>query len=119
MLFALVVAHVFVGRRYLGGTLWDRNFLNGRGAGSRRPDRVTMSDGIAGWEVVSEHVNRHGFWEIVIGLFAGLRPPPTITYTVRLKSTGATRTITCFGAGELPERIAKGQFDYEFDHPRR
>lgn len=72
-----------------------------------------MSDDIAGWEVVSEHVNRHGFWEMVIGLFAGLRPPPTITYTVRLKSTGATRTVTCFGAGELPERIAKGQFDYE------
>jgi hypothetical protein len=23
------------------------------------------------------------------------------------------RTITCFGAGELGERIAKGQFDYE------
>ena len=72
-----------------------------------------MSDDIAGWEIVSEHVNRHGFWEMVIGLFAGLRPPPTITYTVRLKSTGATRTITCFGAGELPERIAKGQFDYK------
>ena len=76
-----------------------------------------MSDDIAGWEVVSEHVNRHSFWEIVIGLFAGLRPPPTITYTVRLKSTGATRTITCFGAGELPERIAKGQFDYELIIP--
>ena len=75
-----------------------------------------MSDDIAGWEVVSEHVNRHSFWEILVGLFAGLRPPPTITYTVRLKST-APRTITCFGAGELPERIANGQFDYEFIIP--
>jgi hypothetical protein len=72
-----------------------------------------MADEIAGWEIVSEHVNRHGFWEIVFGLFAGMRPPPTISYAVRLKSTGATRTITCFGAGELRERIAKGQFDYE------
>jgi hypothetical protein len=72
-----------------------------------------MSDDIAGWEIVSEHVNSHSFWEILISLFVGARPPPTITYTVRLKSTGATRTVTCFGAGELPERIAKGQFDYE------
>jgi len=72
-----------------------------------------MSDDIAGWEVVSEHVNRHSFWEVIFALLAGGRPPPTITYTVRLKSTGTTRTITCFGAGELSERIAKGQFDYE------
>jgi hypothetical protein len=72
-----------------------------------------MADEIAGWEIVSEHVNRHGFWDIVVSLFSAMRPPPTITYTVRLKSTGATRTVTCFGAGELRERIAKGQFDYE------
>ena len=76
-----------------------------------------MSDDFAGWEVVSEHVNRHSFWEMVFSLFVGSRPPPTITYTVRLKSTGATRTITCFGAGELRERIAKGQFDYELIIP--
>jgi hypothetical protein len=72
-----------------------------------------MADDIAGWEIVSEHVNRHSFWEMVFSLLLGARPPPTITYTVRLKSTGTTRTVTCFGAGELRERIAKGQFDYE------
>ena len=72
-----------------------------------------MAEDIAGWEILSEHVNRHSLWEIILALFAGVRPPPTITYTVRQKSTGATRTVTCFGAGELRERIAKGQFDYE------
>lgn len=70
-----------------------------------------MADDLGGWEIVSERVNRHGFWEMVLGLFSAARPPPTITYTVRLKPSGATRTITCFGAGELRERIAKGQFD--------
>ena len=72
-----------------------------------------MSDDFAGWEIVSEHVNRHSYWEMLFSLFVGARPPPTITYAVRLKSTGTTRTITCFGAGELREHIAKGQFDYE------
>ena len=72
-----------------------------------------MADAISGWEIVSEQVNRHSFWEMIFGLFVGMRPPPTITYTVRLKPSGATRTVTCFGAGELRERIANGQFDYE------
>jgi hypothetical protein len=72
-----------------------------------------MSDDTAGWEIVSEHVNRYSFWEILLSLFAGARPPPTTTYTVRLKSSGATRTVTCFGEGELRERIANRQFDYE------
>ena len=76
-----------------------------------------MADAIAGWEIVSEHVNRHSFWDVLVGLFVGARPPPTITYTVHLKPTGATRTVTCFGAGELRERIANGQFDYEFIVP--
>jgi hypothetical protein len=72
-----------------------------------------MPEEIAGWEIVAERVNRHGFWDMVFALLGGVRPPPTITFTVRLQSTGATRTITCFGAGELRERIGKGQFDYE------
>ena len=76
-----------------------------------------MSDDFAGWEIVSGHVNRHGLWEMILGLFVGGRRPPTITYTVRLNPTGATRTITCFSAGELQDRIAKGQFDYELIIP--
>jgi hypothetical protein len=72
-----------------------------------------MSGEFADWDVVSEHVNRHSLWEMIVGLFSGVRAPPTITYTVRLKSTGATRTVTCVGAGEVRERVANGQFDYE------
>jgi hypothetical protein len=72
-----------------------------------------MAEDIAGWEVLSEHVNRHSLWEIILALLARSRPPPTITYTIRQKSSGETRTVTCFGEGELLERIAKGQFDYE------
>jgi hypothetical protein len=72
-----------------------------------------MSGEFEDWDVVSEHVNYPGLWETIVGLFSGARPPRTITYTVRLKSTGATRTVTCFGAGELRERVAHGQFDYE------
>jgi hypothetical protein len=72
-----------------------------------------MPEDFADWDVVAEHVNQRRLWDMLLGLFTGVRPPPTITYTVRLKSTGATRTITCFGAGELQERLGKGQFDYE------
>lgn len=72
-----------------------------------------MSKDFSGWEVVSEHVNYRGLWDTLVGMVTGGRPPPTVTYTVRLKSTGATRTITCFGVGELHERLAQGQFDYE------
>jgi hypothetical protein len=72
-----------------------------------------MSKDFAGWDVVSEHVNYRSLWDTLVGIFTSARPPPTITYTLRLKSTGATRTITCFGVGELGDRLAQGQFDYE------
>lgn len=72
-----------------------------------------MAKEIAGWEVVSGQVNRRSIWETLFGAFVALPLPSTITYTVREKSTGTTRTVTCFSAGELPERIAKGQFDFD------
>jgi len=70
-----------------------------------------MADEIAGWEVISQQVNKHSFFEMLIGIFAGERVPATIKFTVLEKATGIKKTITGFGLGELPERIANKSFD--------
>ena len=38
LLFALIFAYFFVGRRYLGGTIWDRIFRIPRGASAASTD---------------------------------------------------------------------------------
>ena len=70
-----------------------------------------MVDEIAGWEVISQQVNNHSFFEMLFCIFVGGRIDPTITFTVREKATGIKKTITGFGLGELPERIANKSFD--------
>jgi len=70
-----------------------------------------MADEIAGWEVISQQVSKHSLFEVLIGIFAGERVPPTIKFTVRERATGFKKTITSLGLGELPERIATKSFD--------
>jgi hypothetical protein len=71
-----------------------------------------MADDIAGWEVISKQGDKFTFWQMVLGLFLGAPPHSMFRFTVRQKSTGYIKTVTAYDESELPERIAKGSFDY-------
>lgn len=73
-----------------------------------------MSDDVAGWEIISKQGEKYTFWEMIFGLLIGAPlTDPTFKFTVRQKSTGIIKTVTAYDEGELPERIARGAFDFE------
>ena len=72
-----------------------------------------MSDQIPDWEVISKQGKKFTFWQMLFGFLLGEPPHSTFKFKVRQKSTGIIKTVTAYDEGELPERIAKGWFDFE------
>jgi hypothetical protein len=77
-----------------------------------------MADHLSGWEVISKKRDKSSvgilFRDMLLFLFGwGTPHNPPVKFTVREKSTGYIKTVTAYDESELPERIAKGQFDFD------
>jgi hypothetical protein len=71
-----------------------------------------MATDINDWEVIDREAKKRSFYEMILSMLFGNDGSASVAFTVRQKATGRIETITALGEAELPDRIAKGQFDH-------
>jgi hypothetical protein len=70
------------------------------------------------WEVVERHGNYGVVFQALLGMLLAATgsgswalTPNSVTWSIRHKPTGATRTVTAFSADEAITKVNSGQFD--------